>query len=624
FMIVDSIAGEWAWTIDDETAPETSIITHPPAEIPLETPILATFSSSEPDADYECALYPETPGGPIPATGAEVPTTAYSSCASADLPTADLGTPEAGQYRLFVRAVDPVLNVDPTPAVANFTVVGPPLTTILTGPPIEPATTHLRTATFTFEANQSQVTFMCSLDGLDFIPCSSPQTYSNLTFESHTFAVQATNPRWVVEGSSPVEYVLVEEPPVEYAWTIALPEGAIEPSTDITLGPLDGTTSQTATFHFTSDLPGSTFQCKLNGGPLETCASPKTYTGLANTGVNPPHRFQVYAVSSDGFEDTTPELYEWSVDLAPDTYFESAPQSLTTDTIASFVFGSNDGDAHFECALDSVAFGSCSNPEVIENLLPGQHEVWARAVDLAGNVDPTPVVHRWTIGARPNAAITKAPPELSTSSTATFEFTSDIPGNQGITFECAIDEMVEEEIYAPCTSPKTYDNLLFGEHEFAVRAVDAAGNRSEFPAEYGWQIGGEAPPVLITSEPWINDERRNATFEFTANGSNLTYQCALDNGNFSPCRSPKTYNGLPLGSHVFEVQVLVDPDNVINEPPITTYIWNVIESKAPETTISFGPADIVGTAEGGALDADVGFFFSSNESLSTFECALDG
>ena len=79
FQIVDSLGAEWTWTIDDETPPDTSIIVHPPVEIPLGTPVLFTFSSTEPDADFECALYPETAGGVIPATAAQVPATAYSS-----------------------------------------------------------------------------------------------------------------------------------------------------------------------------------------------------------------------------------------------------------------------------------------------------------------------------------------------------------------------------------------------------------------------------------------------------------------------------------------------------------------------------------------------------------------
>ena len=152
-----------------------------------------------------------------------------------------------------------------------------------------------------------------------------------------------------------------------------------------------------------------------------------------------------------------------------------------------------------------------------------------------------------------------------------------MPGNVGVTFECAFGEAIEAEIWAACTSPKTFTNLVFGEHEFAVRAKDAAGNVSEFPAEWGWEVGGFAPTVMITSEPWVNDERRSATFEFQANGANLIFTCSIDGSEMSPCpttesratvtKGRKTYNGLALGPHEFEVQVYAPL--ALEEPLIT-------------------------------------------------------
>ena len=61
--------------------------------------------------------------------------------------------------------------------------IGPPTTTLLTGPtPIDPLgdpqTTFSRSATFTWATNQPNVTFSCSIDGLDFEPCESGHTYS--------------------------------------------------------------------------------------------------------------------------------------------------------------------------------------------------------------------------------------------------------------------------------------------------------------------------------------------------------------------------------------------------------------------------------------------------------------
>ena len=91
----------WTWRVDDETAPETTIESAPPAEINMDLPSLFTFSSNEPGVNFECSLDP-------------VGTPVYSSCAAP--PENSTGfSPEPGQHRLLVRAVDPSLNADARP-----------------------------------------------------------------------------------------------------------------------------------------------------------------------------------------------------------------------------------------------------------------------------------------------------------------------------------------------------------------------------------------------------------------------------------------------------------------------------------------------------------------------------
>ncbi len=50
------------------------------------------------------------------------------------------------------------------------------------------------------------------------------------------------------------------------------------------------------TFKFSSNVPGSTFRCKLDYGPYKACSSPKTYRGL-DVGK---HIFRVYAIDPSG------------------------------------------------------------------------------------------------------------------------------------------------------------------------------------------------------------------------------------------------------------------------------------------------------------------------------------
>ncbi|NJL57572.1 hypothetical protein HC928_22415 [bacterium] len=58
--------------------------------------------------------------------------------------------------------------------------------------------------------------------------------------------------------------------------------------------------------------------------------------------------------------------------------------------------------------------------------------------------------------------------------------------------------------------------------------------------------------VALVSTPTDPSVSSNATFVFT--GTSPTFECAIDNGSFEACTSPKTYTGLPDGSHTFAVR----------------------------------------------------------------------
>ncbi len=51
----------------------------------------------------------------------------------------------------------------------------------------------------------------------------------------------------------------------------------------------------------------------------------------------------------------------------------------------------------FECRLDNGAYGPCSPPLVLTRLKRRAHTFRVRAVDAAGNVDPTPASHRFWV-----------------------------------------------------------------------------------------------------------------------------------------------------------------------------------------------------------------------------------
>jgi len=68
----------------------------------------------------------------------------------------------------------------------------------------------------------------------------------------------------------------------------------------ITKKPTKETTKTTVKFKFTSDEPGSTFQCKLDKKPFKTCTSPRNVKVKVGK-----HKFRVLAIDSAGNVDAS-------------------------------------------------------------------------------------------------------------------------------------------------------------------------------------------------------------------------------------------------------------------------------------------------------------------------------
>jgi RTX calcium-binding nonapeptide repeat (4 copies) len=82
------------------------------------------------------------------------------------------------------------------------------------------------------------------------------------------------------------------------------------PETTIDSGPSGTVNSSSASFAFSSDEAGSTFECKLDAGIFAPCTSPKAYDGLSNGS----HTFEVRATDTAGNSDATPASRTWTVD----------------------------------------------------------------------------------------------------------------------------------------------------------------------------------------------------------------------------------------------------------------------------------------------------------------------
>jgi hypothetical protein len=87
-------------------------------------------------------------------------------------------------------------------------------------------------------------------------------------------------------------------------------------------------------------------------------------------------------------------------------------------------------------------------------------------------------------------SINVAPPEITNSQTAHFEFSSTDPG---VTFSCSLDGGA----FSTCESPKEYESLLEGARTFAVKTSLALEESS--PTTHGWIIDLTSPVVSLSS-----------------------------------------------------------------------------------------------------------------------------
>lgn len=269
----------------DSTAPDTVIVSAPQSSIATSAPF--QFSGTDnftlPERlRFHCRL----DGG------------AFAPCPG----HADFRGLSLGKHTLEVRAVDQAGNPDPAPATHAWEVWSSVTDTLITSGPANNSALSVSSATFAFAGTDDvtppeRLTFECSLDSITFVPCSSPQSYSNLAGLGHLFRVRAKD-----EARNP------DPTPASIFWYV----DTIPPETEIQQRPPAEDRSPSATFVFGStdnvNLPRS-FECSLDGGEFSVCTNPHTYTGLARGS----HTFRVRARDSAGNVDDSPASYTWTV-----------------------------------------------------------------------------------------------------------------------------------------------------------------------------------------------------------------------------------------------------------------------------------------------------------------------
>jgi large repetitive protein len=453
-------------------------------------------------------------------------TSADFACAS---PYSLMGIAD-GAHTFRVKAVD-ALGQKSLPDTESFTIdtIAPIVSIVSAMPPQSPTNSQSIQIAF---ASDDASSFVCQLDGMTPMACTSPIDIGALSDGLHNFQVVGTD----VAGN--------QSSPAVYGWTVD------------TLGPVLTITSVSPAGYFISQSnltltfsvnETSVVNCEVDGGASSDCSSGSISPSGLSDGVH-----TITLTPRDDVNNLGATVgYTFSVDTTgPVVEITSVTPaaSLTNIANAAISFTSSES-VGFRCSLDGSAYAACSSPASYSNLADGGHTFSVIGVDALGNLSAAPASYSWTIDTgAPTVTITSHTPVNSPTNiqSMSLTFVSNEPGS----FSCQLDALS----WMSCTSPANYNGLADGTHTFKVLATDLAGNTSASKS-YTWVIDTVGPTTTITSTS-ITESPTDATgitVNFTANEAS-TFECSLDGASFAGCLSPVSYSGLLPGNHTVNVR----------------------------------------------------------------------
>ncbi len=571
----------------DARAPESEITAAPPADSNQSSASFA-FTSDELGSTFECRM----------GNGA------WGSCVS-PFSTGTLGD---GAHIFSVRAIDPAGNVEGSPSQWAFSIDTQAKVSEITGGPAGP--TNNGSPEFRFVSENPDVTFECRLvrggvpDG--WADCVSPWPAGSLTDGEYRFEVRGTD---AVNN--------VEDPPQGIDFQV----DTVAPNASLAAGPAQVGADPTPTFELTADEPGVSYECRLESatepGNWQACDSPFQRTTPLDDG---DWTFSVRATDLAGNLGPAAAGYQFTVDTeAPGSEITAAPGARHSSPDVSFEFGSADAGARFECRIDSLDeadWQHCESPFEATGLNHGQHEFQVRAIDQAGNAQPTPTSRQFGIDLSPNYAVTQRPTDPSASSRPTFGFSSDDPD---AFFTCSLDGGPWEECATPYDPTLGGPGLADGRHTMEIRGTDSFGDTVQLDP-VNWVIDTDSSTVTILSGPPSPDNSPSATFTVDPGRSGVTLMCKIDGWDWVACPGgvddgePRqvVFGDLLDASHELQVRA----DGPLSGPgaPVS-YTWK-IDTTPPPVAVTAGPRGRTATRE-------ATFEFGSGESGTSFECRLD-
>ena len=248
------------------------------------------------------------------------------------------------------------------------------------------------------------------------------------------------------------------------------------------------TNDPTPTFTFSSSEAGSSFECRFDSSheadfaALQLAAAPtarcRRLPHLRGPGHRPGRQHR-----------PKPRLRRASrsTPSPPETRSTPAPPGPTNDATPTFGFSSEPGSS-FECRFDSDPFEAmlrapAAHRQPCSSLADGSHTFEVRAIDPAGNPDPSPASRSFTVDTvAPETTIDSGPSGVDQRPDPDLHLLL-LGGGLELPVQGRLGRLCE-----PAARRRPPSHLADGSHTFYVRATDPAGNTDPTPASRSFTV----------------------------------------------------------------------------------------------------------------------------------------
>lgn len=422
-------------------------------------------------------------------------------------------------------------------AYAVFAAPAPPPPTFTGSLPANP--TSSTSATFGYTDSQTGVTFACTLDGTAKTcngTTSGSVTFSSLADGSHTFAVAAvsggkssssTSHTWTVDTTAPTVSSINRTDPnptkatsLHWAVTFNEPVKNVAPSNFALVSGTTGTTptvssvspsgaAPTTTWTVTAATAGTTGSntatVGLNltskgtiqdaagnglGGPASVVGQTYTFDTQAPT-VSSIARTAATPLAKAGSVSWTVTFSEAVTGIATGNFAVQQGGGITGTPAVTGISGSGAAwTVTASTGTSTPASGAAVSLQLNLTTVSGIADVAGNplAATFNGTASPYQVDK-----VAPAPAFGTKPPDPNSTATSNFTWSD---GEAGVTYLCSIENGAfmssvpsVGQSAQPCSTPLTYNvpTTNNGQHQFAVEAVDAAGNVSS-AIFYSWKV----------------------------------------------------------------------------------------------------------------------------------------